>query len=161
MNFLKFLENFGKFPIDQASFNPKIINEIIGVLWFYIFNQQNLKEIIIEKNFLASFIKIESLTCNKIDFKEGLYLDAIFKFLETMAFDPEFGYFNICNKILDYFYENQSFKKNIPLKSFTSNFSSLYYENPNAFEKAFSIICFIKMDKNNNLVIKLKKGQFN
>lgn len=109
--FFEFLENFDM--VITANFDGKFINEMVAIIFKYIYMIPELKQIFFDKKLLSHLCSIKSASSFRLS--EVEYLDSFFKFLEFLCFDKEYKFVKYADKIINMFYnlKEEKFKKHI------------------------------------------------
>ena len=148
----------------KLSFNPKIggsdqkkLNQNISVLLYFVSHNIRCKLKLAKSNIIGLLL---NLVKKEIDVKQFSEIssfesfESLFKLKEVLSFDREYIYFNFCQKILNFFYECDF--KSVELTEFEEDFKDTYSVDPKIFEEAFCDLCYLKINKVQNIC--LKKG---
>ena len=157
-NMINNLKGFMK----KATFTLKELDTINSVICYFSANLHEAKVLFIKENIvlylttMMNFTRTPALGMARLNDSE--YLEPIFRLLEILCFDKEFVRFNTINRILDAFYRNGEFIKKFNAKNFAELLTETFNKNKPVFCQCFDMLCIVKMDKKNSLVVKLKKG---
>lgn len=107
----EFLENFDM--VITANFDGKFINEMVAIIFRYVYMIPELKQMFFDKKILTHLCSTRSASSFRLS--EVEYLDSFFKFLEFLCFDKEYKFVKYADKIINMFYnlKEEKFKKHI------------------------------------------------
>ena len=151
-----YIRVLSQMKLDNAI-ESKTLNNIIAVISLFIMKNVEIKHDFIENNVLKDLMRLNSLS----KLNEWEYLETFYKLIEILTFDKEFYFYNMTQEILESFDFNFVKKiKKLSLKNFEIKFASNFEKNRTVFIEAFTLLCQVKMNKDGEYMIKLRKSNF-
>ena len=157
INIFKHLRSMSKAAL-IVPFNTNKFNNFIGAMAFSCAKSPKIREAFLHENVLLCLMD-NSCHLSVSRPNEAVYLESFLRLLEILIFDQELMNSNFGRVILEEFFKEHELIKNLKKEKFCSDMNIFFQFNKPVFSEVFAAICEVKINKNKELLVKLKDGK--